>query len=153
MQRFCLRMFVRFETMSWPSIRFVLSLQIFKKPLDSFSPQIERKRSKEYIVIILAGKESFERFSCLEFVFEKSKHREAGLKHKLKLEAWRLRIFRDTLVLVFLSENCCFCICFTELYFFYWLLVVSLVILFAVPIAFSRSVKIACSSTQNAARQ
>ena len=62
------------------------TLQNFKKPLDSFSPQIERKRSKEYIVIILAGKESFERFSYLEFVFEKSKHREAGLKHKLKLE-------------------------------------------------------------------
>ena len=56
-------------------------------PLDSFSPQIERKRSKEYLVIILAGKESFERFSYLEFVFEESKHREAGLKHKLKLEA------------------------------------------------------------------
>ena len=64
-----------------------------KKPLDSFSPQIERKRSKEYFVIILTVKENFERFSCLEFVFEKSKHREAGLKHKLKLEAWRLRIF------------------------------------------------------------
>ena len=31
-----------------------------KKPLDIFSPQIERKRSKEYLVIILAVKESFE---------------------------------------------------------------------------------------------
>ena len=57
--------------------RFDINLQNFKKPLDSFSPQIERKRSKEYLVIILAVKESFERFSCLEFVFEKSKHREA----------------------------------------------------------------------------
>ena len=56
-----------------------------KKPLDIFSPQIERKRFKEYLVIILAVKERFERFSCLEFVFEKSKHREAGLKHKLQL--------------------------------------------------------------------
>ena len=154
MRSFSLCTFVRFETMIWPSIRFDISLQNFKKPLDSFSPQIERKRSKEYLVIILAGKESFERFSCLEFVFEKSKHREAGLKHKLKLEAWRLRIFRDTLILVFLNENCCLCICFTELYFFYWLLVVSLVILIAVPIVFSRSVNIACRSylTQNAAR-
>ena len=120
----------------------------FKKPLDIFSPQIERKRSKEYLVIILAGKESFERFSCLEFVFEKIKHREAGLKHKLKLQAGRLRIFRDTLILVFLNENCCLCICFTELYLFYWLLVVSLVILIAVPIVFSRSVNIACRSTK-----
>ena len=33
-----------------------------------------------YLVKILAVKERFERFSCLEFVFEKSKHREAGLK-------------------------------------------------------------------------
>ena len=94
MRSFSLCTFVRFETMIWPSIRFDISLQNFKKPLDSLSPQVERKRSKEYLVIILAGKESFERFSCLEFVFEKSKHREAGLKHKLKLEAWRLRIFR-----------------------------------------------------------
>ena len=151
MRSFSLCTFVRFETMIWPSFRVDISLQNFKKPLDSFSPQIERKRSKEYLDIILAGKESFEWFSCLEFVFEKSKHREAGLKHKLKLEAWRLRIFRDTLI-VFLNENCCFCICYTELYFFYWLLVVSLVILIAVPIVFSRSVNIACRSTQNAAR-
>ena len=66
-------------------MRFEVSFQNFKKPLDIFSSQIERKRSKEYLVIILAVKESFEQFSCLEFIFEKSKHREAGLKHKLKL--------------------------------------------------------------------
>ena len=152
MRAFSLCTFVRFETMIWPSIRFDISLQTFKKPSDSFSPQIERTRSKEYLVIILAGKGSFEPFSCLEFVFEKSKHREVGLKHKLKFEAWRLRIFRDTLIIVFLNENCCVCKFFTELYFFYWLLVVSLVILIAVPIVFSRSVNIACRSTQNAAR-
>ena len=64
--------FVRFERMIWPSIRFDMTLQKFKKPLDSFSPQIEIKRSNEYLVIILAAKESYERFSCLEFVFEKS---------------------------------------------------------------------------------
>ena len=71
--------------MIWPSIKFDVSLQNIKKPLDIFSPQIERKRPKEYLVIILAvkerSKESFERFSCLEFIFEKSRHREAGLKH------------------------------------------------------------------------
>ena len=87
MRVFSLCTFVRFETTISPSIRFDIILQNFKKPLDSFAPQIERKRSEEYLVIILAGKESFERFSYLEFVFEKSKHREAGLKHKLKLEA------------------------------------------------------------------
>ena len=47
------------------------------------------------------------------------------LKHRLKLYALRLRIFRDTLILVFVNENCCLCKCFTELHFFYWLLVVS----------------------------
>ena len=47
----------------------------YKRPLDIFSLQIDRKGSKEYLVMILAVKESFERFSCLEFIFEKSKHR------------------------------------------------------------------------------
>ena len=66
--------------MIWPSNRFDISLQNFKKRLDISSPQIERKRSKEYLVIILAVKESFERFSCLEFIFEKSKTQETGLQ-------------------------------------------------------------------------
>ena len=83
MRLFSLCWFGRFETMilSLPSIRFDINLLNFKKPLVIFSPQIERKRSKEYLVIILPVKESFERFSCLEFIFEKSKHQEAGLKH------------------------------------------------------------------------
>ena len=81
MRVFSICTFVRFETMIWPSITFDISLQNFKKPLDSFAPQIERKLSKEYLIIILSEKESFERFSFLEFVFEKGKHREAGLKH------------------------------------------------------------------------
>ena len=47
--------FVRFETMNRPNIRFDISLQDLKKPLDIFfSPQIERKRSEEYLVINLA---------------------------------------------------------------------------------------------------
>ena len=74
----------KFETMILPSIRFDINFQNFKKPLDIFLPQIERKRSKPYLVIILPVKESLERFSCLEFTFEKSKHREGGLKHKLE---------------------------------------------------------------------
>ena len=45
--------FVRFETLIWPSVRFDISSQNFKKPLVS-SPQIERKRSEEYLVRILA---------------------------------------------------------------------------------------------------
>ena len=84
--RLCsLRTFVRFETM-WCDQESGLQkrLQNFKKPLDIFLPQIERKSSKEHLVIILAVKESFERFSCLGFIFEKSKYRKAGLKHKLE---------------------------------------------------------------------
>ena len=74
--------FARFETMisSLPSIKFDIKLQNFKKLLDIFSPQIERKRSKDYLVIILPVKESLEQFSCPEFIFEKSKRREASLK-------------------------------------------------------------------------
>ena len=77
--------FARFETMisSLPSIKFDIKLQNFKKLLDIFSPQIERKRSKDYLVIILPVKESLEQFSCPEFIFEKSNDREASLKRNL----------------------------------------------------------------------
>ena len=68
------------------------------------------------------------------------------------IRAWRLRIFTDTLILVLVNENCCLCICITELYFLYWFLVVSLVILIAMPFVFSRSVNIASRSTQNTVR-
>ena len=77
--------------------------------------------------------------------------RSLSAEQEAWIEAWRLRIFRDTFILVFVNENCCLCICFTELYFFYWLLVVSLVILIALPFVFSHSVNIACRSTQNTA--
>ena len=80
MQLFSLCTFVRFETMIWASISFDISLQNFNKPLDIFQLEIERKRSKEYLVIILAIKESFERFSCLEFIFEKKQTPGGRLK-------------------------------------------------------------------------
>ena len=51
---------------SWDTIRSSsgvdISLQNFKKPLDIFSPQIERKRSKEYSIIILAVKQTLSDF-------------------------------------------------------------------------------------------
>ena len=48
-------------------------------------------------------------------------------------------IFRDTLlsILVFVNENYCFCAYFTELYLFFWLLVVPLSIFIAKPVVFS----------------
>ena len=66
--------------------------------------------------------------------------------------SFKLEGFSHTLILVFANENCCLCICVTKLYIFCWLLVVSLVILIAVPFVFSRSVNIACRSPQNASR-
>ena len=127
MRLFSLCTFVlkRFETIIWPSIRFDKSLQNFKRLLDIFRTA-KRKKTFQRKVLILPVKESFERLSCLEFIFEKCKSREAGLKHKLKVWAWRLRIFRDTLIFVFVKENRCLCIYFTELYFFYSLLVAAL---------------------------
>ena len=68
---------------------------------------------------------------------------------RLKLYALRLRMFRDTLILVFVNENCCLSKCFTELYFFFWLLVVSLAILIACPCClFSSFMNIAYRSTK-----
>ena len=43
MRVFSLCTFVRFETTISPSIRFDIILQNFKKPLDSFSPQLGKK--------------------------------------------------------------------------------------------------------------
>ena len=136
----------------WPQLNLTeylvwyISLQNFKKALRHFLTA-NRKKTFQRIFSYNSGckrkiKKSFERFSCLEFIFEKSKHREAGLKHARRLRIFRDHV-RDTWILVFVNENCCLCICFS--YF-------SLVILIAVPFVFSRSVNIACRSTQNAAR-
>ena len=50
-----------------------ISLQIFKKPLDIFSPQIERTRSKEFLVIILAVKETLSDFLASSSSLKKEK--------------------------------------------------------------------------------
>ena len=80
MRLFSLCTFVRFETMIWPSLRFDISLQNFIRHFLTTN----RKKTFQRIFCYNSGsvKESFERFSCLKFVFEKSKHREATLKHK-----------------------------------------------------------------------
>ena len=71
-----------------------------------------------------------------------------------KLMLTWLMIFRDTLlsVLLFVNENYCLCTCFTELYLFYWLLVVPLAI-FCCTGCFQSNINIACRNTQNAARK
>ena len=50
-----------------------------------------------------------------------------------------------------MNENCCLCKCFTELHFFYWLLVVSCN-LNRFAVCFQSFINIVCRSTQNAAR-
>ena len=80
MRRFSFRAIVRFSTMTWPSIRLDIGLQSFKKPLDIFSPQIERKRSKEYLVIILAVKEALS-----DFLASSSYLKKANTGSKLEL--------------------------------------------------------------------
>ena len=119
--------FVRFETMIWPSIRFdyrtLKSLQTF------FSPQIERKRSKEYLVIILAVKESFERFSCLK---DFQRHFNTCLREwkLLSLYVFHRIIFLLLIVSsVFCNFHRCCAVCFQ-----------------------SPMNSIACRSSQNAAR-
>ena len=52
-----------------------------------------------------------------------------------------LRIFRDTFIsiLVFVNENCSLCKCFTEFYFFHWMLVASLAFKIALLVVISRT--------------
>ena len=65
-----------------------------------------------------------------------------------------MQIFRDTFlpILVFVNENYCLCTCLTELYLFYWLLVVPLAILYRCTGCFQSYINIACRNTQNSAR-
>ena len=66
--------FVRFETMIWPSIQFI-------KSLDIFWSRLERSRSEEYLDYfeIKVVKRSFERCSCLEFILKNSNRNTAKI--------------------------------------------------------------------------
>ena len=74
--------------------------------------------------------------------------RSAGLQ-VCSLRLSHTGFLESTLILLFVNENCFLCKCFTELYSFFWLLVVSLAILIACPCRlFSSFMNIACGSTQ-----
>ena len=64
----------------------------------------------------------------------------AGQPSNKLIVTW-LMIFRDTLlsILVFVNETYCLFTCFTELYLFYWLLVVPLAIFIAAPVVSSQT--------------
>ena len=101
------------------SIRFDISLQNFKRPSDFFSRQIEKK--------------TFRRIFSYKFGCRKKTLSDFLASRSSSLKTVNTAPGRDTLILVFVNENCRLCKCFTELYFFYWLLVVSLAILIACP--------------------
>ena len=69
---------------------------------------------------------------------------------------WKLKLLNflvdSVLILVFVNENCCLCKCFTELYFFYWLLVVSCNFSRSTVCFYELFMNITCRSIQNAAR-
>ena len=107
MRLFSLCTFVRFETMIWPSIRFDYKLIELWKALRHFLTA-NRKKTFQRIFSYNSGRKRKLWAIFLPWVrLWKKQTPEAGLKHKLKLEAWRLSIFRDNLILVFLNENCC----------------------------------------------
>ena len=110
----------------------------FKKPLDIFWPHIQRKGSEGYLVMILAINRKFWAI-FLPRVHRANTGKPAWNINKFML-TW-LMIFRDTLfsILLFMNENYCLCTCFTELYLFYWLLVVPLAIFIAEPVVSSRT--------------
>ena len=135
--------------MTWPSIRLDISLRTLKS-LQIYLLTINTKKTFRRIFSYKfgCGKKTLRDF--LASRSSPSKTINTAPASRLKLYAKRLRIFRDTIMLVFVNENCCLCKCFTELYFFFWLLVVSLSILIAFPCRlFSSFVNIACRSTQN----
>ena len=57
---------------------FDIRSQNFKKPLDIFWPQIERKRPEEYLVLIL---KALSDFLASRSSLKKNEYRKAGLKH------------------------------------------------------------------------
>ena len=143
--------FARDNDLTYNSIRFDISLQNFKKPLDIIWLQLntQKKRSEEYLVTILAVKRKVWAIFLPRVHLEKYQTPGSRLKtlicqvlykvYKLML-TW-LMIFSDTLpsILVFVNENFRLCTPFTELFLFYWLLVVPLAILIAAPLVFSRT--------------
>ena len=85
-----LRIFVRFETGIWPSTEL-------KKSLDIFWPRLSERKRSEVLVILLVVKESFERYSCLEFNLKNSNHCEAWNVSLLSVRFYSLTAFSEIL--------------------------------------------------------
>ena len=140
-----LRAVVRFETGIWPSTEL-------KKSLDIFWPQLSERKRSEVLVILLVVKESFERYSCLEFLLKNSKHCEAGLKLKLtELKVlFHGRIFKDTSlsIHVFVNKNALWSVSLNYISVSWLFVKISFLSLCRLLFSFSCSINIACRSTQ-----
>ena len=67
-------MFVEFETMIWPTIRFDISLQNFKKPLDIFSATNRKKTFRR----IFSYKFGFRKKTLSDFLASSSSLKKAN---------------------------------------------------------------------------
>ena len=111
--------FVRFETMIWPSIEFI-------KSLDIFWPELERSRSEEYLDYfeIKVVKRSFERCSCLEFILKNSNRNTAKIcKVLIMTEDFQRHFSFNIYIYIFVNKHCCPFKCFIEWYYFLVLIV------------------------------
>ena len=113
----------------------------FKKSLDIFWRQIHWKKTFRRIFSYDFGckKKAVSHFLASSSSWKRTNTGKPAWDINKLMLTWFM-IFRDTLrsILVFVNENYCLCTCFTELYLFYWLLVVPLAIFIAAPTVFSR---------------
>ena len=139
-----LRTFVRFETGIW------LSTELKKSR--HFLTASQWKKTFWSLVILLVVKESFERYSCLEFILKNSKHCEAGLK--LKLNELKVlfhdRIFKDTSlsIHVFVNKNVLWSVSLNYISVSWLFVKISFLSLCRLLFSFSCSINMACRSTQ-----
>ena len=113
----------------------------FKKPLDIFWPQIQRKGSEDYLVMILAvNRKLWATFLASSSSWKRANAGKPALNINKLMLTW-LMISRHFTLNTCLREWNLLSLYmrFTELYLFYWLLVVSLAIFIAAPVVSSRT--------------
>ena len=133
--------YARDSDLTYSSIRFDKSLQIFES-LNIFWSQIQRKRSKDYNLFSYdfgCKKKALSDILASRFIWKYIANTRKPVEN-INLQGFKfISICLPDSKLIFVNENCCLCTCFTELYLFYWLLVVSFAVLIAAPVVFSRT--------------
>ena len=119
-----------------------------------FDRKFKEKVSKNIQLWFWLWTESSERFSCLEFILKKSKHREAGLKHK-KAYAYLTHDFQRHFTL----NTCLREWKLLSLYMFHRITFILLIVsspsrnFYRCTGCLQSNINIACRNTQNAARK